>query len=99
MLDHAIPPGVQPDMTEHRWHPDDWPKLREKVKAAGILVIGTPLWLGDESSVCRVLIERLYGMAALLNDKGQSIYSGNGGGSVQTRNEDGVEPRLAPAPQ
>ncbi len=74
MLDHDIPPGVQPDMTEHGWDRDDWPKLWEKVKAADILVVGTPLWLGEESSVCRVLIERLYGMSGLLNDKGQSIY-------------------------
>jgi len=91
MLDHAIAPGVQSDMTEHGWDRDDWPKVWEKGKSADILVIGTPLWLGEESSVCRVLIERLYGMSALLNDKGQSIYYGKVGGSVITGNEDGVK--------
>lgn len=91
MLDHVIPPGVQADMTEHGWDRDDWPKIWEKVKAADILVIGTPLWLGEESSVCRVLIERLYGMSALLNGKGQSVYYGKVGGSVITGNEDGVK--------
>ena len=77
MLDHAVPPGVYPDMTEHGWDRDDWPDLWAKVKAANILVVGTPLWLGEESSVCRVLIERLYGMSGMLNDKGQSVYYGD----------------------
>ncbi|WP_371036688.1 flavodoxin family protein [Rhodosalinus sp. FB01] len=91
MLDHQVPPGVFPDMTEHGWARDDWPALWEKVKAADILVIGTPLWLGEESSVCRVLIERLYGMSGELNGKGQSIYYGKAGGCVVTGNEDGVK--------
>lgn len=91
MLSHQVPPGVYPDMSEHGWERDDWPALWEKVKAADILVVGTPLWLGEESSVCRVLIERLYGMSGLLNDKGQSIYYGKVAGSVITGNEDGVK--------
>jgi multimeric flavodoxin WrbA len=91
ILSHRIPPGVYPDMTEHGWSEDDWPALWEKVRAAHILVIGTPLWLGEESSVCRVLIERLYGMSGLLNDKGQSIFYGKVGGCVVTGNEDGIK--------
>ena len=91
MLDHVVPPGVYPDMTEHGWDRDDWPELWETVKAANILVVGTPLWLGEESSVCRVLIERLYGMSGMLNDKGQSVYYGKVGGCVVTGNEDGIK--------
>lgn len=91
MLDHQIAPGVYPDMTEHGWDRDDWPAIWERVLAADILVIGTPLWLGEESSLCRVLIERLYGMSGELNDKGQSIYYGKVGGCVVTGNEDGVK--------
>ncbi len=33
MLDHAVPPGVYPDMTEHGFERDDWPVLWEKVPA------------------------------------------------------------------
>jgi multimeric flavodoxin WrbA len=91
MLEHDIPPGVYPDMTEHGWDRDDWPALWQKVLAAHVLVIGTPLWLGEESSVCRILIERLYGMSGELNDKGQSIYYGKVGGCVITGNEDGIK--------
>lgn len=88
---HDVPPGVYPDMTERGWEKDEWPKLWEKVKAADILIIGTPLWLGEESSICRILIERLYAMSSELNDKGQSIFYGKVGGCVITGNEDGVE--------
>jgi multimeric flavodoxin WrbA len=91
MLEHAIPPGVYPDMTEHGWERDDWPALWRKVLAAHIVVVGTPLWLGEESSVCRILIERLYGMSGELNDRGQSIYYGKVGGCVITGNEDGIK--------
>lgn len=91
MLSHEVPPGIYPDMTEHGWSRDDWPALWERVKAADILVIGTPIWLGEESSVCRILIERLYAMSAMLNDKGQSVFYGKVGGTVVTGNEDGIK--------
>lgn len=91
MLSHAIPPGVHPDMTEHGWAQDDWPALWKSIDAADIVVVGTPLWLGEESSVCRILIERLYGMSGELNDRGQSIFYGKVGGSVITGNEDGIK--------
>lgn len=91
MLSHQIPPGVYPDMTDHGWDKDDWPNIWKIVLAADILVIGTPLWLGEESSVCRVLIERLYGMSGQLNDKGQSVFYGKAAGCVVTGNEDGIK--------
>lgn len=91
MLSHQVPPGVYPDMTAQGWDRDDWPDIWEKVKAAHILVVGTPLWLGEESSVCRILIERLYGMTGILNDRGQSILYGKVAGCVVTGNEDGAK--------
>ena len=91
MLSYQIPPGVYPDMTEHGWERDDWPEVWKKVLSADILVVGTPLWLGEESSVCRVLIERLYGMSGKLNDKGQSIFYGKTAGCVITGYEDGIK--------
>lgn len=91
LASHNVPPGVYPDMTEHGWPEDAWPKIWEKVLAADILIIGTPLWLGEESSICRILIERLYAMSGNLNDKGQSIFYGKVGGCVITGNEDGIK--------
>jgi multimeric flavodoxin WrbA len=51
-VDREIPVGVWPDMTEHGWPRDDWPAIFEQVQAADILVLCTPIWLGEKSSVC-----------------------------------------------
>jgi multimeric flavodoxin WrbA len=88
---HRIAFGVYPDMTEHGWEHDDWPALWSRIRCADILVIGTPIWLGEESSVCRLIIERLYAMSGELNDKGQSSFYGKCGGAVITGNEDGIK--------
>lgn len=90
-VDYDIPPGVYPDMTAHGWPHDEWPKLYEKVHAADILVIGTPIWLGEKSSVCTKTIERLYSNSAELNEAGQYAYYGRVGGCIVTGNEDGVK--------
>lgn len=90
-VDHNVATGIMPDMTEHGWDTDEWPELFERIMAADILVIGTPIWLGDRSSVATQLIERLYAMSAQLNDKGQSSYYGRVGGCIVTGNEDGVK--------
>ena len=90
-VDHDIPPGVWPDMTEHGWPVDAWPELFGRVLAADILVLGTPIWLGEKSSVCTKIIERLYGCSSLLNDHGQYAYYGRVGGCLVTGNEDGIK--------
>ncbi|MFI4916416.1 MAG: flavodoxin family protein [Phycisphaerales bacterium JB060] len=91
LVDHDVPPGVQPDMTEAGYNADEWPQIHKKIMAANILVVGTPIWLGEKSSVCTKLIERLYSNSGDLNDKGQSDYYGRVGGCVVTGNEDGVK--------
>jgi multimeric flavodoxin WrbA len=90
-IDHEIATGVYPDMTEHGWKRDAWPKIFGKVIAADILVLLTPIWLGEKSSVCTRVIERLYGQSHLLNDAGQWAYYGRVGGCIVTGNEDGAK--------
>ncbi|MDN5869570.1 MAG: NAD(P)H-dependent oxidoreductase, partial [Nitrococcus sp.] len=90
-VDYDLAPGVQPDMTEHGFSHDDWPQLWKVVQAADIIVIGTPVWLGEKSSVCTQVIERLYAQSAQFNDKGQYIYYGKVGGCIITGNEDGAK--------
>jgi len=88
---HNVPAGVQPDMRDHGHDHDDWPGLWKLVDQSNIIIVGTPIWLGEESSHCRKLIERLYAMSGELNDKGQSIFYGKVGGCVVTGNEDGLK--------
>ena len=90
-IDHDIATGVWPDMTEHGWERDEWPALFEQVMGAHILVLCTPIWLGEKSSVCTTVIERLYGNSSQLNDEGQYAYYGRVGGCLVTGNEDGVK--------
>ena len=90
-VDITIPEGVWPDMTEHGAEVDEWPGVVEKVMAADILVLGTPIWLGEKSSVCTRIIERLYGNSSMLNEAGQYAYYGRVGGCLVTGNEDGIK--------
>ncbi|WP_280233003.1 flavodoxin family protein [Nocardia cyriacigeorgica] len=90
-VDYDIATGVWPDMTEHGWAHDAWPELFDKVMSAHILVLCGPIWLGDNSSVMKRVIERLYGCSSLLNDAGQYAYYGRVGGCLITGNEDGIK--------
>ena len=90
-VDHKIAYGVYPDMTEQGWEQDEWPAIYEKVKAADILILGSPIWLGEKSSVCTKVIERLYSSSGDLNEQGQYAYYGRVGGCLITGNEDGVK--------
>lgn len=91
LVDHNIATGVYPDMTEHGWAEDEWPALFKDIFDADILIVGTPIWLGEKSSVAQQLIERLYSMSGNQNSKGQYLYYGKVGGCVVTGNEDGVK--------
>jgi multimeric flavodoxin WrbA len=90
-VDHEIAYGVWPDMKEHGWSEDDWPMILEKVMEADILVVTSPIWLGEKSSVCTKVIERLYAASHLLNEAGQYAYYGRVGGCLITGNEDGAK--------
>lgn len=90
-VDYDIAHGIYPDMTEHGWEHDDWPEVFKRVISADILVIGTPIWLGDISSVCNKTIERFYAMSGKLNDRGQYLFYGKAAGCIITGNEDGIK--------
>lgn len=87
LADYNIAHGVQEDMGDG----DEWPQILEKVMAADILIIGTPIWLGEKSSLCTQAIERLYGSSSVTNDKGQAIFYNKVGGAAVTGNEDGAK--------
>ncbi|MDX6197733.1 MAG: hypothetical protein QOJ79_884 [Actinomycetota bacterium] len=90
-VDHDIATGVYPDMREQGAKTDAWPELFPKILAADILVLAGPIWLGDNSSVTKRVIERLYACSSLLNDRGQYAFYGRVGGCLITGNEDGIK--------
>ncbi|WP_026953490.1 flavodoxin family protein [Algoriphagus vanfongensis] len=91
LVDHDVPPGMYPDMTDHGWEKDEWPSLFERILLADIVVLTSPIWLGDISSIAKKLIERLDSMSGKTNSKGQFIFYGKVGGCIITGNEDGIK--------
>lgn len=91
LVDRDVADGVYPDMTEHGAAVDKWPEIWQKVLDADILIVGTPIWLGQASSVCVNLIQRLYAMSAETNEDGQYALYGKVAGCVVTGNEDGIK--------
>lgn len=91
-IDHDAATGIYPDMREHGWQTDTWlDEVWPKVDAADILVVGGPLWLGDNASITRKFIERLYAMSGMFNERGQYVFYGKTAGALITGNEDGVK--------
>ncbi len=86
VADHEIKPGVQSDMGEG----DEWPTIREKILASEILVIATPTWLGQQSSVCKRVLERMDAMLSETDDHGRPVAYNRVAGVVVTGNEDGA---------
>lgn len=90
--DDDIATGVAPDLRESGWKADTWPEIYQpKVIAADIVVLAGPIWLGDNSSVMKQVIERMYGSSGETNDQGQYIYYDKVGGALFTGNEDGYK--------
>ena len=90
-VDHDIATGIYPDMREYGWVKDEWPEIYKKVSEADILVLAGPIWLGDNSSMTKKIIERLYANSSELNDQGQYATYGKVGGCLVTGNEDGIK--------
>ena len=86
LIDLDIKPGVKSDQGEG----DAWPKVREKIIAADILVMATPTWLGQHSSVCQRALERMDAMLSETKPDGRPIAFDKVAGVVVTGNEDGA---------
>ncbi len=88
--DHNIPAGLFTDMREHGYDEDDFPEIyRSLVEPADMILMAGPIWMGDQSSLTRKIIERLYAHSSEINDAGQWAYYGKVGGVLTTGNDDG----------
>ena len=85
-VDYAIAPGVQSDMGGG----DEWPRLREKVLGADILVFATPVWLGHMSSVAQRVLERLDAELSDTDEAGRPVLLGKVAVVAVVGNEDGA---------
>jgi multimeric flavodoxin WrbA len=86
VVDHDVKPGVQLDMGDG----DAWPGIREQVMAADILVLSTPTWMGQHSSVCQRVLERLDAELSEKDDAGRLLTYGKVAVAAVVGNEDGA---------
>ena len=84
--DHNIKPGVLSDEGDD----DEWPTLREKIVAADIFVLGTPIWMGQPSSVAKRVLERLDAFLHETDSKGRMPAAGKVALVAVVGNEDGA---------
>ncbi|MCZ4072038.1 flavodoxin family protein [Agrobacterium sp. LMR679] len=86
LADHDIKAGVTSDEGEG----DAWPAIRQKIVAADILVFGTPIWLGQPSSVCKRALERMDAFLDETDEQGRMVSYGKVAAAAVVGNEDGA---------
>ncbi|MFC9843842.1 flavodoxin family protein [Streptomyces sp. NPDC127595] len=86
VADFDVRPGVELDMGEG----DQWPRLREKVMQADIVLIATPIWLGHPSSICQRVLERLDAELSETDDEGRLLTYNKVAAVAVVGNEDGA---------
>jgi multimeric flavodoxin WrbA len=88
LVDHTIEPGVVSEAVTEK---DEWPAIRERILAADILVVATPTWLGQISSVAKRALERMDAFLSETREDGETPVAYNRvAGVVVTGNEDGA---------
>jgi len=86
IVDHDIKPGVETDMGEG----DAWPAIRRQVLAADIVVIATPIWMGQTASTTKRVFERLDAELSEENAQGLPSMYGKVAAVAVVGNEDGA---------
>jgi multimeric flavodoxin WrbA len=86
LADHNIKPGVTSDEGEG----DAWPDIRKKILDADILLLGTPIWLGQPGSVCKRALERMDAFLEETDDHGRMVSYGKVAAVAVVGNEDGA---------
>jgi multimeric flavodoxin WrbA len=86
----AIDSDIAPGVSSHEGDGDEWPAIREQILDAQILIIGTPIWLGNPSSVCRRVLERLDAFLGETDDDGRMISFDRVAVAATVGNEDGA---------
>jgi multimeric flavodoxin WrbA len=86
VVDYDVRPGVELDMGDG----DAWPQLRAQLIAADILILSTPTWMGQQSSICQRVLERLDAELSETGDNGQPLVAGKVAVAAVVGNEDGA---------
>lgn len=91
VVDHDVKFGVSTDEGDG----DAWPAIRAKLLASDILVLATPIWLGQPSSVAKMVLERLDAEISETDDEGRLLTFGKVAALGVVGNEDGAHHTVA----
>lgn len=86
IADHNILPGVSSDEGAG----DDWPDIRRRILAANVLIFGTPIWLGQMSSIAKRVVERMDAFLSETDEQGRMPSFGKLAVAAIVGNEDGA---------
>lgn len=86
LADHDVKPGVRSDEGEG----DAWPDIRRRLLAADILIVGTPIWLGQMSSIAKRALERMDAFLSETDERGRMPSFGKLAVAAIVGNEDGA---------
>jgi multimeric flavodoxin WrbA len=86
VADHDVLPGV----TSDEGRGDEWPAIRSRILDADIVVLGTPIWLGQPSSICKRVLERMDAFISETDEEGRRITLDRVAGVAVVGNEDGA---------
>ena len=86
VVDHDVRPGVELDMGDG----DAWPGIRAKLMDADVLVLATPTWMGQHSSIAQRVLERLDAELSETDDEGRLLTFGKVAVAAVVGNEDGA---------
>ncbi|MEO6092729.1 MAG: flavodoxin family protein [Novosphingobium sp.] len=67
VADYNVKPGVTSDEGEG----DDWPQLRRQILDHDILIFGTPVWMGQMSSIAKRVLERMDAFLSETDEQGR----------------------------
>lgn len=87
---HVAALNIKPGVSSNEGDGDDWPALRRKIDACDILLIGTPIWLGQPSSVAKRVLERLDAFLGEADDRNRTPAYGKVAAIAVVGNEDGA---------
>lgn len=82
--------GVRFGVSSDEGDGDGWPAIRAKILAADILILGTPIWMGQMGSVAKLVLERMDAFLSEADDQGRMPSSGKVAVAAIVGNEDGA---------
>lgn len=81
---------IKPGVTSDEGDGDEWPDLRRRLLAADILIVGTPIWMGQMSSIAKRVLERMDAFLSETDDQGRTPAFGKVAMAAIVGNEDGA---------